>query len=241
MSTEKVVCCWSLAALMALGCGRERSAPVQRTGDTLAPPYNSNTIPPDSPLPPAPTLLLPRRASVLLDSVRIEGDIQPERLTLVSAPPAFSPPFSTYVPEGLNVEFDAISDTAASVRFIAAFAGQVNRAAYLQVRLYRPGAAELPARNAVESFLRGRDPRGHAVQSTDRWPWSVATWHFQYSASSTQGGFLGSIALARHGNRYLHVLAHYPAEYGDGVGPRFQRILEEWRWEDDGEWLIPRR
>lgn len=214
--------------------GRNGSAP-----DTLAgPPFSIETLPPDSVAPMAPPHPLAKRPAVRADSVRIEGMWQHDRLTLVRSPQGFAPPFSTYLPAGLRVDF-VTSDTDPAVRFMAAFAGRVNPEAYLQVRLYPPGASELLVRSSVDAYLRERDPREEHVRPSGGWPWTVAAWDFDYGEGRANERFIGTIGIARHGNRFLHVLAHYPAEYGDGVGPRFHRILQEWRWEDDGSGLMP--
>lgn len=235
-----------LLSILATACFPEEEAPAdpgaaEEPEDTIpAPPYSLETLPPDSQVPVQRRDSLPERPAVLTDSIRIEGMAQAERLTLVRSPEGFAPPFTTYLPSQMKVDF-VVSDTAPSVRFIAAFAGKVNPQAYLQVRLYRPGVAELVPRTEIDVYLRGRDPRQDNVTPSQGWPWTIAAYDFQYGAGPRQSGFIGTIALGRHANRFYHVLAHYPAEYGDGIGPRIHRILSEWRWEDDGSWLVPRR
>lgn len=228
----------TLLALLLAGCSPDRPADGNAVPEASpAPPFSMETLPPDSPAPVRPAEQLPTRPPVLQDSVPIEGDWQRERLTLVRSPSGFDPPFSTYVPEGLRTEF-LVGDSTPSVRFVAAFAEKVNPDAYLQLRLYPPGATELVVRTAVDAYLRGRAPRQDRFAPSSGWPWSIGAWDFDYTEGRTPIHYIGTIAIARHGNRYLHVLAHYPAEYGDGVGPRFHRLLQEWRWEDDGSRLV---
>jgi hypothetical protein len=93
-------------------------------------------------------------------------------------------------------------------------------------------------RTAVDSYLRGRSPGRDGFAPSEGWPWSTGAWDFSYREGTDPVQFMGTMAIARHGNRYLHLLAHYPADYGDGVGPRFHRLLQEWRWEDDGSRLV---
>jgi hypothetical protein len=157
-------------------------------------------------------------------------------LTLVRSPEWFRPPFSTYVPPRMRTDFVA-DDATPSVRFAAAFDGSVSPDAYLQVRLYPPGAAELVAQQEVDAYLRGRSPRQDPITQSDRWPWALDSYGFAYGGEGGTQRFVGAMAIARHGNRFLHVLTHYPAEYGDGMGPRVAQILDEWRWEDDGSFL----
>jgi hypothetical protein len=227
------------AALLLLLACTSRDAPPARTAadNSGGPPYSVETLPIDSPVPPPAPRPLPPRPEVRHDSVRIEGDWQRSRLRLVRSPAGFQPPFSTYLPVGLEVEFEP-ADSTPAVRFVAAFDGRRNPEAYLQVRLYAPGSPELEVRTAVEAYLTGRDPRRNRVTPSQGWPWSVAAWDFQYGAGPEQSGYLGTIAIGRYGNRFFHVLAHYPADYGDGVGPRFHRIIQEWRWELDGARLV---
>lgn len=233
-----------LALLMALAaCTAEPPADDDATiepEDTLpSPPFSVETLPPDSLVDVQHPDSLPARPPVLRDSIGIEGMVQPERLTLVKSPAGFRPPFSTYLPSQMRAEF-SVNDSAPSVRFVAEFGGQRNPDAYLQVKLYPRGSAELVPRTAIDVYLRGRDPRQDNVQESGGWPWTIAAYDFQYGGSAAASGFMGTIGLARHGNRYLHVLAHYPADYGDGIGPRIERILREWRWEDDGAPLVSR-
>jgi hypothetical protein len=228
-----------LIALLLAACFPD--APAEQFGesaeDTLpAPPFSVETLPPES-LAAAPrTGRLPARPETRTDTVHIEGTAQPERLTLVRSPEGFQPPFSTYVPPGLRTGFMA-GDSTPSARFVAAFGGTVNNDAYLQVRVYPPGSSEVVARNAVDAYLRGRDPRQDNIRESERWPWAREAYDFSYGGEGGTELFVGTMAIARHGNRFLHVLVHYPAEYGDGMGPRVEKILREWRWEDDGSRL----
>jgi hypothetical protein len=227
------------AALLLAACGDGGSrepgtTPPDRTGN---PPFSMETLPPDTPPPVPEARPLPARPELLLDSVRIEGDWQRAELRLVRSPAGFEPPFTTYLPSGLEVHFE-VPDSAPSVRFIAAFGGRVNPEAFLQVRVYPEGTTRAAAEREVTAYLAGRGPRQDQVTRSEGWPWTEAAWDFHYGAGPDTGGYLGTMGLGRYGNRFFHVLAHYPAEYGDGVGPRFHRILQEWRWEIDGARLI---
>jgi hypothetical protein len=186
---------------------------------------------------------LPHRAELREDTLVIEGVPEPALLRLVRAPDPVAAPFTTYVPEGIDTEFEEGGDSA-GVRFTAAFAGMREPNAYMHVRLYPPGERPDP-HEAASAFLRTRRPQDHPVdggevdepyEQVEPPAWGDVAYAFQYRG---EGGahFVGRIVLARHGARQFHVLTHYPAEYGDGLGPRFERILAEWRWEDDGEML----
>jgi hypothetical protein len=186
---------------------------------------------------------LPERPSTRQDTLLIEG--MPELTTsqLVRSPAGFGAPFSTYVPDGIETSFEEGGDSA-GVRFSAAFAGVREPNAYMHLRLYAPGATPDPAEVAA-SFLRTRRPQDHPVdggevdpphEQVDAPSWGDAAFAFRYAGEGA-ALYVGRIVLARHGQLRFHVITHYPAEYGDGLGPRFARILDDWRWEDTGGML----
>jgi hypothetical protein len=186
---------------------------------------------------------LPERAQTRQDTLMIEGMPEPTTSRLLRSPVDFAVPFSTYVPEGLESSFDD-GGAGSGVRFTAAFAGVNEPNAYMHVRLYVPG--EVPdAMEVTSSFLRTRQPQDHPVDGeaveepyriVDPPTWGTSAFEFQYPG---EGGalYMGRIVIGVVRDRQFHVLTHYPAEYGDGLGPRFQRILEDWRWDDTGEML----
>jgi hypothetical protein len=195
-------------------------APGSLAADTLA--GAASAIPPDP------------RADTMLDTLLIEGMPEPVAMALVRAPAGFGLPFSTFLPPGLAVEFEAGGDGAA-VRFLAAFGGSPARSAYLHVRLYPPGTTREDAMNAA-LVLAGAAAGPASPTEPPFWGLDARTFSVPGSGSIT-----GRIVIARHGDRLLHVVTHYPAEYGDGLSPRFATILHHWRWEDTGRMLAGAR
>jgi hypothetical protein len=191
---------------------------------------------PQPPEPPA----FPARAETRQDTVYIEGMPEVSTARLLHAT-ELDPPFSTYVPAGIAAAAEAAGDSGA-VRFSAAFTGEADPNAYMHVRLYPVGTNLLSAREVVAGFLRSRQPQDDPVAGTDvdaaqrldPPAWGLEAHRFDYAG---EGGrhYVGRITLAQHGPRFFHVLVHYPAEYGDGLSPRLDYILEHWRWEDTGE------
>jgi hypothetical protein len=184
---------------------------------------------------------LPERPGTVQDTLLIEGMPEPTTARLVRSPAGFGAPFTTYVPEGVDVDFEEGGDSA-GVRFSAAFTGAADPNAYMHVRLYAPGATAA-AQEVAASFLRSRLPQDHPVNGSleaeqpyaqvEPPSWGDEAFAFRY-AGERNTLYVGRIVLARQNGRVLHVLTHYPAEYGDGLGPRFARILQQWRWEDTG-------
>lgn len=171
------------------------------------------------------------RPETLVDTLYIEGMPDVARATLVRAPQEFDMPFSTYLPQGMNVEYRTDSSGAA-VRFVAAFGGVVEPQAYLQVRKHPLATSAQQARDVVSAFLAGK-----TVRPADAPDWALDVHAFDYEDHAGIA-YTGRIMLARHGPRFLDVVQHYPPEYGDGLGPRFHSILRHWRWEDTGAPLI---
>jgi hypothetical protein len=241
----------ALATLLAaaiLACGeaapRDAVPPVDTTETRQAP--ISEDMPRDlEQAPPVPADSLPERPGSIQDTLMLEGMPEVTRSTLVRAPLGFDLPFSTYLPSGINVQFQTAAE-GAGVRFAAAFTGRVDARAYMHVRIYPEGTSRARARDAVGGFLRSRTAGDDPVDAGDverAWrpieppDWALEAYTFDYPGE--QGiRYVGRAMIARHGVRFLHVITHYPAEYGDGLGPRFQRILEHWRWEDTGEPLL---
>jgi hypothetical protein len=231
-----------LAALLLLtggGCGAPApEAAADDEGPDTAFPLTDESLPPQpvAELPPLPPESIPARPREVRDTLMIEG--MPELATsrLVESPAGFGLRFSTYVPEGLGVDFSTDADSG-GIRFHAAFAGQPDRNAYMHVYVYPEGSTGIEARSAAFEFLRSRFLVGDEVNPADVPEWGREAYGIAYSGD---GGaqYVGRMVIGSRGDRYFHVLTHYPAEYGDGLGPRFDRILRSWRWEDSGRYLV---
>lgn len=177
------------------------------------------------------------------DTIMIEGTAEASTSTLLTTPADFPLPFSTYVPDGIAAQVDS-----AGVRFSAAFGGVENQLAYMYVHPHPPGTELHQARDRVGEFLISRVANDDPLDTddyADTWDrsdapdWAVEAYTFEDDQVAAAGTlYSGRVILARHGTTFFHVIIHYPAEYGDGLGPRFDAILEHWRWEDTGTRLI---
>jgi hypothetical protein len=190
-------------------------------------------------------LQLAQRPDVVQDTILVEGLPQTLTARLLLAE-ELDPPFSTYVPDGLNAVVEAHGDSG-SVRFSAAFAGREEPNAYMHVRLYPSDTDLLAAREVVAGFLRSRRPQDDPMggldidepQEPEQPPdWGLEAHRFDYAGDGNVA-YVGRIVLAQYRDRFFHVLTHYPAEYGDGMGPRLDYVLRHWRWEDTGQPLVP--
>jgi hypothetical protein len=166
-----------------------------------------------------------------VDTILIEGMPELVQLRLIREPAGFGAPFSTYVPEGFQVETNA-TDSVPAVRFVAAFGGVLNPAAFLEVALYPESISREDAMRRAGSDL----PAGARVPEPEAVPWATAEWRAR--GRDAHGPFTGVVRLTSHGERFVRVMMRYPLEYGDGLPPRAAVILEEWRW-GDGSPLAP--
>src|SRR5690606_25597439 len=135
----------------------------------------------------------------------------------------------TYAPADMVVSFDSAGG-GQSVRFTANFGGTLTPRAYAQVFFYPRSTALSLARTTVDNFISGLDPEVDRSVSEAPEPWAFEQTSFSYPHE--QQTYIGRIALAQRGDIVFHLLAHYPAEYADGMGPRIAAVLHEWRWAD---------
>jgi len=210
----------------------EEPALTAEPDDTIPPPpYSEQTQPSSGP----PSAGVPgervqserpaRRRGVLM----IEGTADSMEFRLVETPDGFPLEFSTYVPADMVAEIDS-SNAGHSVEFVANFGGTLNSRAYVQAFFYPRNTALSLARTTVDNFVTGLNPE--VDRSRAEAPESWASEQTSFSYPHEQQTYTGRIALAQRGDVVFHVLAHYPAEYADGMGPRIAAILQEWRWAD---------
>lgn len=117
--------------------------------------------------------------------------------------PKSSVPFLTYMPPDM-IEETRTTSQGEGHYFIANFAGQRNDNAYLVVFVYPAGVKQEEAVRIAKEFQSVREKTGYVV----------------------------NVDLRLHNNRYYYIGRYYPAEYGDGFGPRAKTILDEWQWLD---------
>jgi hypothetical protein len=175
---------------------------------------------------------LPQRPIEKTDSIRLEGTYQrfTARLVQSDAPPGFS----TYIPEDMLYE-PGSSGGGHGHYFYTNFAGRKNELAYMLIFVYPEGTAEAAARRSVDSLIARLDTiRGRTLTNT-----SFQNSIFERAYFFPRDGIthFGRIALARHNDRFIHLVIQYPQEYADGFGPRAAYIRSQWVWLDDGQGL----
>jgi hypothetical protein len=183
------------------------------------------------------------RPHTIADTLMVEGMPEAVESRLAHSPEAR---FTTYLPPGITMEVLTTGDSA-SVRFSASFAGPSDPRAYMHVRTYPPHAGVGTVTENIATFLRTLrphdDPVGGMIRGTEPYrqaeppPWGEEAHTFAYTGEDGVR-YAGRIVLASSTTGFFHVLTHYPVEFGDGLEPRFERILRHWRWET-GEMLWP--
>ena len=177
-----------------------------------------------------------KRPETKRGTIAIEGKEEPFRFRLFdSSRSALPVPFTTYVPHDIHVE-TASSGEGDAVRFIANFAGKRNDDAHLQAFFYAAGTNDAQARARVKEAAASRGLMERRTDVLNRYKWSLAEYDFSHRKDESSW-IVGNIALGQHGDRFFHIMVHYPERYVEGFTPRADRILEEWRWEDTGEGL----
>jgi len=165
-----------------------------------------------------------------METISLEGMEQTLRLRLFDSRPAgLDVPFTTYVPDDMAIR---TAPREIGDRFVAraVFGGQVEPRAFVEARFLAPGATEQAAAESLATWAP--DERPNPLESGKRFDWSVRERWIRRGADDA--AVEGIAALGRHGGRWFVIHVEYPTEYGEGLLPRVERVLEEWRWEDNG-------
>lgn len=178
------------------------------------------------------------RPAERLDTLLLEGMPEPIMLRLYSTPEDVMPGFGAYVPADMVVEEGELEEDGGwSVHFQAAFGGRRNPDAFVHFYVYPDSMSREGASGAVLGYKTGRGvPVSTGIEPLPepeagrRMPWALESYTFRYQSGGQW--YLGSIGLGRQAGRFFHIITHYPAEYGDGFGPRAALLLETWRWRD---------
>jgi len=132
-------------------------------------------------------------------------------------------PFSTTLPEDWASDWTASGEGEAVVFTMGEPPLQGVVQLFIPSEANRVGLADM-ARSVAES-------RGEVSPLEHPGPW--ATDGLAFSGN----GEVGSVRVGSHAGVPFYVVEAYPAEMGDGFGPRAALVLERLRWADDGTGL----
>ena len=170
------------------------------------------------------------RALTKMETISLEGMEQTLRFRLFDSRPAgLDVPFTTYVPEDMAIR-SAPRETGDRFVTRAVFGGQVEPRAFVEARFLPPSATEQAAGESLAVWAP--DERPNPLEGGKRFEWSVRERWIRRGPLNAE--IEGIAALGRHGGRWFVIHVEYPSEYGEGLLPRVERMLEEWRWEDNG-------
>lgn len=171
----------------------------------------------------------PNGGPLFTDSISIEGDREEILVREFETPLGFPLGFRTRVPADIIIELVSSGDGDV-VRFQAAFGGTVTEAAELSFVVLPARRAESDARTRVSRIA---ESLGGESSEPPTWASWATAW---YRISGESVGFL---ALGERNGQWFYALLNYPPEFGDGMGPRIDYILRNWRWVDGSAGLIP--
>lgn len=170
------------------------------------------------------------RPATKAGTIMIEGMPEPMDFILFEVPDDWPLAFSTYHTADFLAE-PLRTGEGDAVNFVANFGGTRNDEVLIQVFFHPegtdPGEADMVAEHLAQDFQL--EP---ADDDDDRAPWAYAVWVARGGPNITW------LAAAEYDGQYFYLLADYPAEYGDGIGPRIGVILREWIWTDTGAPLM---
>jgi hypothetical protein len=197
---------------------------------------------------PEPPIPVAERDERVRRPILIEGMADTLEFRLVRAPRDFWSPFSTYAPVDMAVDFTSV-DELRVVHFTAEFGGVRNERARLSFYIHPPGSTVEQAQAQLAAYLSGLFPddtpiardepyeQADPVEPASHYPWAQHESRYTVPHPDGRGMLVGRSGVGVHGDRVFHFVIEYPAEYGDGMGPRVEAILDEWRWEPDGTML----
>lgn len=174
---------------------------------------------------------LEARPQTKMETISLEGMEQTLRFRLYDSRSAgLDVPFTTYVPDDMAIRSAPVET---GDRFVAraVFGGQVEPRAFVEARFLPPQVSESVAAESLAAWAPG-DERANPLESGKRFAWSVRERWTQRGEG--EEAVQGVAALGRHAERWFVIRVEYPIEYGEGLLPRVEQVLEEWRWEDTG-------
>lgn len=216
---------WSLfvlvaPALLSAGCARQ---PKQKNAAA------AESTRADS----AARVSLEERPSTKMETVSLEGMEQTLRFRLFDSRTAgLDVPFTTYVPDDMAIR-SAPKETGDRFVARAVFGGQVEPRAFIEARFLPVRTTERAAAESLAAWAP--DERPSPLDSGKRFGWSVRERWIRRGEGD--GAVEGIAALGRHGARWFVIHMEYPIDYGEGLLPRVEQVLGEWRWEDTQEGL----
>jgi len=214
--------CWPLLvlvapALLSAGCARK---PTQ-TNEAVAESTRADSVARAS---------LEERSATKMETISLEGMEQTLRLRLFDSLPAgIDVPFTTYVPDDMAIR-SAPRETGDRFVARAVFGGQVEPRAFVEARFLPEHASEQAAAESLAAWAPNERPS--PLEGGKRFEWSVRERWIRRGEGDA--AIEGIAALGRHGARWFVIHVEYPIDYGEGLLPRVERVLEEWRWEDTG-------
>lgn len=129
-------------------------------------------------------------------------------LTATLVKPQASIPFSTYVPDDMAFEQNSAGE-GEGYYFFSKFGAQKNENAFMLVFILPQGSTPADAQSLGNAFIASR--------SGDR--------------------RIANVRYGENNGRVFYVAYAYPAEFGDGMGPRTHYIRTNWVWLNDGRSL----
>jgi hypothetical protein len=180
---------------------------------------------------PQPAPSNPSRADAKQASIIIEGKQKPTTLRLFDSTKTTVPlKFTTYVPDDMISEIKSERE-GDSVRFIANLGGPD---AYLLFFVEVQGTTEAEARSVARMAAVARGLVERPPDAPRQFDWALSEYTFKGGGPKGKR-FVGTIIFSRHADRYFTFVLSHPEKDTSQIRPRAETILENWRWEDNGQ------
>ena len=170
-----------------------------------------------------------QKLSTKTDIVSIEGEKTQVTLKLYS--PA-SGVFTTYYPEKDFIAQSRTLGEETGTQFIYNIGGRQNKEVF--VALFFPTKATTLEQLKQDAQQRGliQPNQWQVVTRTTEVPYSWAKEKIVYKKRASSQNLGGEVYVGEASGKAFYVVTHYPAEYGDGFGPRADLILKNLQVND---------
>ncbi|AHM59893.1 hypothetical protein D770_08150 [Flammeovirgaceae bacterium 311] len=147
------------------------------------------------------------------DTLLIEGMPEAVTLSLYRSPENWPLQFRTYLPPEMEAETIS-SGEGGAIQF-----------SFYMARILFFTFPEGTNRSRAQKTAYTALGSASVDPCDNEWEWQ---WGCYYSGNNPKQ--VSRILMGEKEGRYFYFLIQYPAEYGDGFGPRYQLLLDKWEW-----------
>jgi hypothetical protein len=145
--------------------------------------------------------------------------------------------YTTYKPAAMQIGSSKIGSLATET-YTPMLGSQTDPTAYVQVQMDSSALAPVdPATAAIKAIAATRKVTDLSISDAPGYAWAKDAKQFSFK----EGGatIAGTIIVGNRGPVKYVFISQSPVAQRSEMAPRLKMLLEQWRWEDDGSYLVP--